>query len=401
MPHLIGVNSDIAIVGAGIGGLTLALALAQSGVSRVQLYERRTKAHELGAGIQLGPNATRILISLGLEKELEGISERFPMGELRRAKSGLRVTNLPLNEYAMRAYGVPNCQLPRDRLHKILLKALVNTLGYDPVTWGDAITNVNQSSAQPFVTTSDGSTYSFDLILAADGVNSAVRTSLFPDSAEPQYSGYFAWRGIVHREDLPNGMSLDKLCVWLDESRHLVAYPINQGNHINLVGVSESSEWSAEHSVVSALPSDWLHEYADWSEEPRQLVSALKECRKWALMTMPPRTSWSCGAIGLLGDAAHPMLPSLAQGAAQAIEDARCLADLISAQRYTAEDLLNAYFTQRIARVTRVQQVSEWNLAFFHRRQSLVTNIQDWIMRVGGRATSYGIAKRHNWLYRE
>ena len=399
MSKVIGLDSEIAIVGAGIAGLALAFALARSGATRVQIFERRTELRELGAGLQLGPNATRILIGWGLERALLEASSQFQKGVLRSALSNRRLADISLNDRAMSTYGAPNCQLARDQLHDMLWQALINTLGYDPVILGAEISAVACSAERPSLTKSMGDEHEFDIIFAGDGVHSAIRSSLFPDGPSPTYSGYYAWRGVVNRENLPPDMKINTMCVWLDEEKHLVAYPINDGAHINLVGLSEHPTWHEASGVVSVSSSEWLKECEHWQNEPKQLIAALDSCQKWALATMPPLPSWNSGAVGLLGDAAHPMLPSLAQGAAQAIEDAQCLTALVSTQEYSAETLLNTYFQARIARATRVQQVALWNLEFFHRPRTVATSLRDLAMRAGGPLTTYFIARRYRWLY--
>lgn len=391
-------DSEIAIVGAGIGGLALALALAQAGARQVSLFERRPDFQEIGAGLQIGPNATRMLAQLGLAEQLHAVSARSPDGQMYAGATGNKLATLPMDRHAVTAYGVHSYQLLRADLHRILLEALTTELGQSPVRFGKELVEIYEEE-RPRLTFSDGTEVQADLVIGADGVESKVRSLIFKD-ANASYSGYFAWRGLINAETVSSAPELsDRLSVWIGEGRHLIAYPLCQGKLINLVGVSESPEWQAPNSAEDRPVSDWLDDYRGWNRRVLSLIGCLASCQKWSLRTIPELHSWHSGSVSLLGDAAHPMLPSLAQGAAQAVEDALCLAELIGQGERSTEALFANYFDSRVEPVRKIQQMSLWNLRFFHRSNDLFTGLRNLGMRVGGPLTSKIIAEKYRWLY--
>jgi len=400
MPDLINLDSKIAIVGAGIGGLTLALALARRGARRLYLYERRADAQEIGAGLQIGPNAVRLLEQLGLTEELGVISSASPTGYMLEGKSGSKLAELPMDVHAVQRYGARSYQVLRADIHRLLSEALAEACGRNPVQFGKELVELSLGE-QPNLVFADGSEDAADLVLGADGVESKVRSLLFEHSTAT-YSGYFAWRGLLDVTSIPSDFKIvDRLNVWVGSRQHLIAYPLAGGKLINIVGVSESDRWHSERAVEERPVSEWLEDYNGWDAQALRLVERLEQCQKWSLRTMPALNCWHRGSVGLLGDAAHPMLPSLAQGAAQTIEDAVCLAELISRGELSADALFSNYYEQRNQRVRKVQAASLWNLKFFHRSDTAITQLQNLGMSMTGGLTSQIIAKKYQWLYRK
>lgn len=399
MASPISLNSKILVLGAGIGGLSLALSLARRGARNIRIFERRTAIESLGAGLQLGPNATRALSELGLEEQLAAVSQRFDSGEMFDARSGKKLTELPLDAHACSRYGAHNYQLLRADLLQMLWGAVKESLGEQCLELGAEAVSL-EPEERPSVVFADGRREEADLVIAADGVESKIRSLLFEDS-ESRYSGYYAWRGLLDAGKLAASDKIDTLSVWMDQGRHLIAYPLGDGRQINLVGVSEKPRWEYASAVVDADPAEWLAEYANWTSRPLKLIQQLDSCRRWSLRLCPQLPHWHNGAVGLLGDAAHPMLPSLAQGAGMAIEDAVCLASLVSEGGFSAEELFNTYSAGRQARVQRVQEASAWNLRFFHQKQSVLRATRNLGMRVGGKITPKIIGRRYDWLYKD
>ena len=396
MGNPVTLNSRIAIIGAGIGGLSLALALAKAGAKNIAVYERRNHIEELGAGLQIGPNASRALEKLGLGADLEEVSERFPAGDMFDALTGKRLTELPMDRHAYQAYGSHSYQLLRNDLLQLLWKHLRGAMGCDPVRLGMEYTGLSEQRSK--VCFSDGTEESAHLIVGADGVESNLRSDILKES-RASYSGFFAWRGLLDLSAANHLRKLDTMQVWMGERKHLIAYPLKGGSLINLVGVSEQADWTHAHAVETLSANAWIEDFSDWCEEPISMIRMLDACQKWSLRLTPPLSSWGKGCVGLLGDAAHPMLPSLAQGAGQAIEDAVCLAKHIGKGEYPAQQLLDRYFSERFERSRRVQQASLWNLKFFHRRRSAGTRLVHLGMRLGGGLTPKIIARRYRWLY--
>lgn len=398
MSGLINLDSKIAIIGAGIGGLTLALALAKNGARDVHLYERRADAQELGAGIQIGPNAVRLLEHLGLAEGLRAISVTSPTGSMFEGKTHSKLTELPMDVHAMQHYGAHSYQVLRADLHRLLLDATSDAFGQNPVQFSKELVGLSHGQ-QPNIAFADGTEEAVDLVVGADGVESNVRSSLFEHSATT-YSGYYAWRGLLKIDLSSSYKTVDRLNVWVDAGRHLIAYPVGvDGKWINLVGVSESLDWHPESAVEERPVSEWLEDYSGWNPQALGLIEGLERCQKWSLRTMPVMNRWHLGSVGLLGDAAHPMLPSLAQGAAQAIEDAVCLAGLISAGELSVDALFSTYYDRRNVRVARVQAASHWNLKFFHRPHDMMAKLQNIGMKATGGLASRIIAKKYRWLY--
>lgn len=397
MSTLLSIKSDIAIVGAGIGGLTIALALADKGAINLKVYERRDSLSDLGAALQIGPNAARILASLGLANQLESVADRSAYGEMFEGVGGQKLATLPLDAHSYRSYGAHSYQLLRADLYELLWSKLKEVLGWDPVVFSKKTVDVRQENGATLCF-SDGDEVKADVVLGADGVDSVVRSTLF-DSSQAEYSGYFAWRGLLDTDQLAQQKPLQSLRVWVGSKRHLIAYPVSGGSKINLVGIVESEDWRHENTVETSAPGDWLNDYPDWDNAALELVSALPECHKWSLRTMQPLSCFGTGSVGMLGDAAHPMLPSLAQGAAQAIEDALVLAELISSGSYSPAELWQDYYKKRSVRVKRVQDASLWNLKFFHRQGSAFSRLQNAGMRLGSGLTTEIIGRKYRWLY--
>lgn len=400
----ISLQSQIAIIGAGIGGLSSALALAKKGARNIRIFERRNEFGEIGAGMQLGPNASKILCKWGLADQIEEIADRFPIGHLYSGTTNKKIATLPMDARALKRHGFHSYQVLRSDFHNMLLQTLIATLGKNPIEYGKALAKVSNEERQPRLTFDDCSNYSADLVIASDGVKSKTRRLIGLDDSELSYSGYYAWRGLLPANKLSSEISLEGPRVWVGDGKHLVAYRVGRGRYINLVGISEAGRWAGESSVEDAASSDWLRDYEDWRHpspaNPLSLIEPLQSCQKWALFSLPAMPKWNKEAVGLVGDAAHPMMPSLAQGAAQAMEDADMLADLISDSAETnAEQLWERFFSLRNQRVERVQKTSLWNLRYFHRRKSLFSTLQHGGMRLGGRLTTEVIARRNDWVF--
>jgi salicylate hydroxylase len=362
----------IFVAGAGIGGLTASLALAGQGF-RVVILEKAERLEESGAGLQLSPNASRILIELGLEPRLvqravipEGIS-------LMSARSGREVTRLPLGDAATARAGAPYWLVHRADL-QAALQAEVNEHPDIELRLGCQFEDVGTHVKGLTVVQRSGMTRQQDLALAligADGIWSTVRHHLFPD-VQPQFSGLIAWRGTLDARQLPREYTSRRVQLWMGPNAHLVAYPISGGRQINIVAVVPGTwnrpGWSAPGEIgeiKNAFGS------SRWAGPARMMIGAVDGWRKWALFTVPDAGAWTDGAIGLLGDAAHAMLPFAAQGAGMAIEDAAVLAkclgeaagDNIAAAVPAA---LKRYAKLRRPRVNRVQRAARRAGLIYH-----------------------------------
>lgn len=375
------------IAGGGIGGLTAALALHARGAS-VDLFERASVLTEAGAGVQLGPNAVRVLDGLGLGDGLRSIGSAPVAAEIRDADSGRLLLRTPLGEAAHERWGAPYLQVHRSDLQRLLIDT-VEQRGAARMSLGVEVTSVG---ADGQVGLSGGACERYDVVIGADGLRSRVAASLFGDDA-PRFTGQVAWRAVVDRAvvDAP----VDPVAaVWIGAGRHLVCYPLRGGRSVNIVAVVEQ-DWREEGWRQSGDPHTLAGLFADWPVPVPQLLRAVSETWRWALFDRAPRPQWSRGRATLLGDAAHPMLPFLAQGAAMAIEDAAVLAARLEVGP-SVEAALAAYEHERRPRTSKVQAWSRRNARLFHLPPSLARAAFGAASLLDG--PSKGMS-RFDWLY--
>ncbi len=329
---------EIAIAGAGFAGLTAAIALARRGFS-VRLYERADMLADIGAGIQLAPNAMSVLQRLGLADALAGETVEPRALIIRDGPSGRALTAIPLRAEARARYGAPYCVIHRADLQRILSK----TAQAEPkiqLRLGAKITDVRQDGDR-VTFAACGETVDADLLIAADGIHSTIRTATLtlPAPASPVRH---AWRTSIASSDLPTGMERDATGLWLAAGCHLVHYPVRAGRQINLVLIATSDK---------AAPGDLLRQLA---APASSLAGMDTEWIGWPLQIIDPALPWVRGRIALIGDAAHAMLPTLAQGGAQGIEDAYVLADCLAAAPERPAAALQRYERRRKMRVIRI-----------------------------------------------
>ena len=344
----------VLVAGAGIGGLTAALCLRRHGV-HVTVLEQASALGEAGAGIQLSPNATRILIDLGLGPDIETAACEPQSVELREGAGSRLLMRVPLKDARTR-WGAPYLHLHRADLQRILLEAL----GDEGVRLAARVEGIRSARVQ----LADGEAISADAVIGCDGIRSAVRTALFGEAA-PRFTGQVAWRGLVPAERLPLDLARPAARAWLGVGKHFVCYPVRGGALVNFIGVVERPDWRIESWTEPGDPTDLARDFAGWDEPVRAIVSAATSAWRWALFDRAPLPRWTSGPVSLLGDAAHPMLPFLAQGAAMAIEDAEAMARHLTSGA-GPEAALKAYEAERLARTARVQAMSRRNATLFH-----------------------------------
>ena len=346
-------HQPILIAGGGIGGLTTAIALDRQQIEAAVL-ERSTCAEESGAGIQLGPNVTRILGRLGVLEALEAHSFRPQAIWLFDARNGKKLATVPLGDVAEERYGAPYLTVHRADLHQAL-RSVASSSPRIALTAGVAVTGIGEED-DVSVTCSDGATRRGSVLIGADGLWSTVRDWIAPGAA-PAYAGATAYRSLIPRNSLPEPFSSSIVGLWLGPGTHLVHYPVQGGSAINIVAVAETGQeaegWnrSAENEAVHGS-------FERWNELPLGLIEAAPKWRAWSLFALRPLPQWSRGAAVLLGDAAHPVLPYLAQGAGLAIEDAAKLAELLGAAPLRPSNAFTAYETIRRPRAARVQRAA-------------------------------------------
>jgi salicylate hydroxylase len=392
-------SRTIFVVGAGIGGLTAALALAARGF-RVVILEKTERLEEAGAGLQLSPNASRVLIDLGLQSRLAAGAVTPEAVSIMSARSGGEIVRLPLGEAASARAGAPYWVIHRADL-QAALQAAVNDNPDIELRLGCQFEDTAAHAKGLTVVQRSGIKRQQELAMAlvgADGIWSSVRQHLFPQ-AQPQFTGLIAWRGTVDATRLPREYTSRRVQLWMGPNAHLVAYPISAAR-INIVAVVAGNwnrpGWSApgdtgEIKNVFSAPQ--------WPGTARMLVGAVDEWRKWALFTVAGGGEWSKGAIALLGDAAHAMLPFAAQGAAMAIEDAavlaKCLSEIQNEGAPSIALAMQRYAKLRLPRVTQVQRAARQSGRIYH-LTGPAAFARDLAIRLMG---ANRVLARQDWIY--
>lgn len=376
--------------------MTAALALAAKGF-RVIILEKATRLEEVGAGLQLSPNATRILIALGLEPVLAPTVVVPDTITVMSSRSGRPIVDIPIGAAATFRYGAPYWVIHRADLQAGLLQKVRENPDIE-LRLGIACEGAARHIKGVTVAYRQGMIHGEEpalALVAADGVWSPVRHQIFPHIA-PQFTGRIALRGTIDPAALPRDFSRTRVQLWMGPNAHLVAYPINGGKRVNLVAVINGTwnrpGWSepADRSDIAALFA-----YPTWPIAARMLVGAVEEWKRWALFGLPDGGAWNSGAVALIGDAAHAMLPFLAQGAGMAIEDAAVLANCLAAQSDNVPLAFETYGGMRRARVARVQRTARQNGQIYHMTgpMALARNLS---MRVLGGAR---LLARNDWVY--
>ena len=383
------VPQRVLIVGGGIGGLTCALSFAQRGFE-VHVFEQAAAFGEIGAGIQLSPNCVRVLHALGLEDRLRRIAFLPDGTEMRDWKSGKMISANALGGSVVDMYGYPYYHVHRADLMEALvgharaqpnvyLHAASRCEGFEIVPGGVEIRVGQQRPCGA-------------LLVGADGIHSVTRAQLFGAEA-PRFTGNVAWRGLVPVERLPKGLVHPVATVWMGPGKHFVHYYVRSGTLVNCVCVIEKSGWEIESWTQRGERDELERDFAGWHETVRTLIDNMDAdgCYKWALFDRRPMPRWSNGRVTLLGDACHPTLPFMAQGAAMAIEDAAVLACCVDGADDVAQALLH-YESLRRSRTSRIQLGSRGNAKLFHlrppyswlRNRALGKargNVLDWVFR--------------------
>ncbi len=349
----------IAVIGAGIGGLTAAVALRQAGFA-VDVYEQAPELTEVGGGINMGPNAARILYRLDLGEALDREAVRPVSVHQRRWQDGRTLQRAPLNPLCEELYGAPHLTVHRADLLSIIASAFPPErlhLGHRLVGFADKGDHVEAWFA-------NGSRAAADVLVGADGIHSMVRAALFGDEA-PRFAGCVAYRGLVPVERIADlGLELGSQS-WVGPGAHLVHYFVSRGRLLNFVGWTEHDTWSREDWTDRATIARALAAFEGWHPQVRRIIAAADTCFVWALFDRDPLPRWSAGRTTLLGDACHPMYPFMAQGAAQAIEDGAALAACLAGGGDPVETL-RRYERLRLPRVSRLQEMSRANKTRFH-----------------------------------
>ena len=382
----------VLIAGGGIGGMSAALALLRRGID-VEVYEQARELKEVGAGVQLAANGTRVLYELGVGEELKALSCEAQGKEIRHWKSGETWKLFDLGPASVERYGFPYFTVYRPDLLGVLAAA-VRRLKADAIHLGAKCSGFSQDASGVRLAVNEGEARG-DALIGADGVHSPVRQGLF-GADRPQFTGVMAWRGIVPMERLPRHMARMVGSNWVGPGGHIVHYPLRAGRLMNFVGALERSDWRIESWSARGTKEEIIADFRGWHEDIQAFVAAIDTPYKWALMVRAPLERWTVGRVTLLGDAAHSMLPFLAQGAIMAIEDgcilARCLAE------HGVEEGLLRYERARIERTRRVVEGSAANIQRFH--NPVLADPEEGRKFIDREWANQRIADRYEWLFR-
>jgi len=357
----VGQVKRVVIAGAGIGGLSAALALAKQGI-KVIVCEQAATLGEVGAGLQISPNALKVLRELGLEEALGSFAFVPRQATIRDFKTGEYYLNVPLGKQAALRYGAPYWHVHRADLHHVLAQASVDA-GVELIL-SATITHYSENVAVNNVSVhlADGREFSADLLIGADGIRSNVREQML-GREHPIFMKQVAWRGTVPVSALRTKVKPDA-CVWAGPGRHFVSYYLRGGEYVNFVAVEERNDWLSESWREEGNIEELRQAFLGWHPEVSDLLASASSTFLWALNGRRELPTWHEGRVVLLGDACHPMLPFMAQGAAMAIEDAYVLAQYLSC--YTIDEALMQYEQVRKPRATKIQQMSKANAGLYH-----------------------------------
>lgn len=383
---------SVAVIGGGIGGISAALSLLRAGLD-VHVFEQSRMVHEVGAGIAVSPNATRILQRFGLGDQFDRIGVRPVAWHHRRWDDGRTLLRTPLGFEVEAKFGSPHYQMHRADL----VTALARALPAERVHVGHRFVSFVDHGDTVDVRFENGESFRADLLIGADGIHSSVRQALFGPE-QPRFTGFVAYRGLVPTSRLAHLDIEADIHLTMGPHSHFVHYYVRGRRLVNFVAVLEQDDWALESWTEPGNVPELRAIYRDWHPQVRGILDAVDETFKWAIFDRPPIPRWTVGSATLLGDACHAMLPAMGQGAAQSIEDGATLAALLSGVGPGGlPGALRVYESLRRPRVTRVYKTSEANIARLHVPDGPAQRARDAKMASGSTDFSYSAV---DWLYR-
>jgi salicylate hydroxylase len=350
---------SVGVAGGGIGGLTAALAMLQRGFD-VHVYEQARAFAEVGAGIQVSPNASRVLHRLGLADALAGMGVRPLAWHQRRWDDGRTLLYTPLGDAMVEAFDFPFYQMHRADL----LATLVRALPAERLHVSHRLVDFTDHGEFVSLAFENGATAEVDVLVGADGIHSTVQRLLFGEQS-PHFTGCIAYRGLIPAERVAALEIPVESQLWRGPGKHFIHYYVQEERLLNFVAGIEQDTWTRESWTDRGEVADALAAYEGWHPQVRAVLESVDETFVWALFDRPPLEHWSSGRVALLGDACHPMLPYMAQGAAQAIEDGAALTACL-AKTADVQAALRQYEAVRLPRATKLQAMSAQNKIRFH-----------------------------------
>jgi len=382
----------ILIAGAGIGGIVCALALLREGFE-VALYEQASELKEFGAGVQIAPNGSRVLCALGLREAMAAIAAVPTTKEMRLYNTGEAWRVQDLGVYAEQRFGHPYWLVHRGDFHAVLVAALEARAPGAICTSARCI-GCEQDADRVTLLLGNGEQVRGEVLIGADGVHSAIRTTLF-GGASAVFTGFMAWRGVVPMERLPEHIRLKYGITWIGPYGHAVTYPLRRGELLNFVTAIERDDWRIESWSAAGTHEECRRDFTGWNPDILAIIDRIDVPYKWAMLSREPMQRWSVGRITLLGDACHPTLPFLAQGANMAIEDGMVLARCLAA--FPVEEALRRYDQARLDRTARIVRGSQENAGRYHNPE-----LADPVTARAFMAREFApkaMGDRYDWLY--
>jgi salicylate hydroxylase len=382
------------IAGGGIAGTAAALGFARAGWSAT-IFEQAPALGEVGAGLQLSPNACKVLARWGVLPDIRARASTPEAAEMRDGVTGELIYRAALAADAEARWGAPYLHIHRADLLDVLAGA-ASQAGVS-LELGKAAAGAVTRSDGAALHLRDGTVREGDLVLGADGIRSDLRAVVSP-AEPPRFAGQVAWRGLVPAEALPQTALEPTVTVWVGAGRHVVTYRVRGGRLVNFVAVLERSEWADEGWSAPGDPEELRAAFAGWAAPVAALLGAVRDCFLWGLFDRPEQVRWTRERIALIGDAAHPMLPFLAQGAAMALEDGATLVRHVT-RGTDIPAALAVYEDERWPRVTRVLQRSRANGKLFHQPAGVARSLVHGFMGAFTRSTPQLAVSQLDWLY--